>query len=109
MLDFVAANHATIAYSVGVFLATLNMAIKLALYFHPLADWVTIAEKRPRVAALVRLLDAVGISPVTVLQAVIDLIRGEASKGAVASAKALQVSASKPLISPPVNQPKDNQ
>jgi hypothetical protein len=101
LLEFFRAHHAEIVYSAGLALAALNVAITFALRFAPLTTWVTIAEKSPRVAALVRLMGALGIQPVPVLQALIDLIRGNASPGTLASAKTLDVSSSKPLIAPP--------
>ena len=82
-------DHAEIVYAIGALFTALNLAIRLALFFHPLADWVAIAQRQPRLAALVRLLDALGISPVSVLQAFVDLVRGEASKGTLASARAM--------------------
>ena len=95
------AHHAQLAYSLGLLLALANGAIKIALWMHPLADWVVIAQKRPRIAALVRLLGALGIQPVAVLQAIVDFVRGKTSPGGVADAKAFATSASKPLIAPP--------
>jgi len=83
----------------------LNGVIQFALYLQPLSSWLAMAERRPRVAALVRLLLAVGVNPLSALQSVIDLVRNEASKGSLASAKALEVSVSRPLISPPKGSP----
>jgi hypothetical protein len=88
-------------YALGIVAMVLNVVIKLALRAHSLEEWLAIAEKKPRVAALVRLLDALGISPISVVQSLIDLVRNTASPGTMASARAMSVSASKPLIAPP--------
>lgn len=104
MSDFVAyltEHHAQIVYTAGGLLAALNVIITLALRFRPLTDWVALAERSPRIAALVRLMGALGIQPVPALQALIDFIRGSASPGTVAAAKTLAVSSSAPLIAPP--------
>lgn len=101
MIAWLTAHSTQIGYVVGAGITAMNLLIKLALWLHPVADWVAIAQRRPRLAALVRLLDALGISPISAVQAAIDLVRNEASKGTIAQAKALAVSASKPLISPP--------
>jgi hypothetical protein len=86
---------------VGAFFGVLNAIITFLLYLNPsLANWVSIAEKSPRIASLVRLLGALGIQPIQALQAIIDFVRGHASPGTLASAKNLQVSSSRPLISP---------
>jgi hypothetical protein len=99
-MTWLATHHAQLVYLASGALALLNAAIKLALWLHPVSDWVSIAERKPRVAALVRLMSAIGINPVSVLQSMVDLIRGQASPGTIASAKAYAVSASKPLIVP---------
>ena len=97
-LVFIQTHHAQIAYTVGFLIMVANVGIKLVLRIHPLAEWLIIAEKRPRLAALARLLDSLGISPISVVQSLIDFIRNESSPGTVAATKALGVSASKPLI-----------
>ncbi len=101
IVGFVTDHHGFVVEIGGALLAILNVVITMALRIEPLQDWVSVAEKSPRIAAFVRLLGASGIQPVPVLQALIDLIRGQASPGTLASAKTLQVSSSKPLISPP--------
>jgi hypothetical protein len=101
ILKFVRDHHAQIAYSATTALAALNLVITFALRIMPLDGWVVFAERNPRVAALVRLLGALGIMPVPVLQALLDIIRGTASPGTTAAAKALSVSSSKPVFSPP--------
>ena len=101
VVAFVQSHHAQIAYSIGVMFMVANFAIKFLLYLHPLTDWVTIAEENPRVAALVRLMGALGIQPIAVLQALVDFVRGHASPGTMAFAKSFATSASAPLISPP--------
>jgi hypothetical protein len=101
ILAWFAVHHADfVEVAMGV-LFVVNLLLKIM----PLTDWVTLAEKSPRVAALVRLLGGLGIQPVTVLQALIDLLRGSTSPGGAAAAKAFQVSASKPLIAPPSPKP----
>lgn len=97
---WIAAHHGAIVEAGALFFLVANGAIKIALYLHPLADWVTIAERNPRVAALVRLMSAMGLSPVAILQALVDFVRGHASPGTRAFTRAFAVSASKPLISP---------
>jgi hypothetical protein len=82
------------------FFGLLNITIKIMLRIHPVADWVDLAERRPRLLALLRLCKAIDIDPIALVQSVIDLVRGEASKGTVASMAASGVSASKPMISP---------
>lgn len=98
--NWILAHHVLLAYSSGAFFFTLNLAIKVALYFHPITDWVALAQKNPRLVSLMRLSLALGINPVSVLQSIVDLVRAEASKGTLASVKATAISASKPLISP---------
>jgi len=98
---WLAAHHALVLYLVGGFFAAANLAIKVALYFHPLADWVALAEKNPRVAALARLMSAVGVQPVAVLQAIVDFVRSKASPGTLAFARSQATEASRPLIAPP--------
>lgn len=100
LLEYLKAHHAAIAYTGGGILAALNIVITYMLKIESLQDWVAVAEKNPRIAALVRLLGAVGIQPIPVLQALIDLIRGTASPGTLASAKTLAVSSSTPIIAP---------
>jgi hypothetical protein len=85
---------------VWTFFGLLNLAITIALRFHPLVQWVDIAQRRPRLAAAVRLMKALGIDPVAALQALADFVRNEASPGTKASAAAFQVQASKPLFAP---------
>jgi hypothetical protein len=96
---FVAHKH-EIVYGVGAFVTALNLVITFMLRLAPLTSWVAVAERSPRVAAFVRLMGALGIQPLPVIQALIDLIRGTASPGTLASAKTLQVSSAKPLIAP---------
>jgi len=101
LVMYLTVHHAQITYATGAFFVFLNGLITLLLRLNPnLSDWVTVAEKNPRVAALVRLLGALGIQPVQGLQAFIDFVRGHASPGTLASAKTLQVSSSKPVFSP---------
>jgi hypothetical protein len=99
-VNWIATHHAQIVYAVGGAFAILNFIIKVLLTFRPLTDWVAIAERRPRVAALVRLLGAIGIQPIAVAQAFVDFVRGHASPGTLADARAFQVSASRPVIAP---------
>jgi hypothetical protein len=101
VLAWIAAHHADFTEAAMCVLFVINLMLKLM----PLANWVELAEKSPRIAAFVRLLGGLGIQPVTVLQALIDLLRGTASPGTIASAKAFQVSAAKPLIAPPTPKP----
>lgn len=98
---WLAAHHAQIMYGLGLLLALLNLLIKVALWAHPLTDWVALGERNPRVASLVRLLNAVGVSPVAVLQAAIDFVRGQASPGTRAFTRSFAVSASRPLLASP--------
>jgi len=79
-------------------LAAINFLIKWMLILHPVADWVALAEKNPRLASLARLMLALGINPVSAVQALVDLLRGTASPGLKASVKSAVVSASAPLI-----------
>lgn len=98
---WLSAHHALVLYVTGGLFALANLAIKVALYYHPLADWVTLAEQNPRVAALARLMAALGIQPVAVLQSIVDFIRSKASPGTLAFARSQATSASRPLIAPP--------
>jgi hypothetical protein len=91
-------HHAQITYALATFLFILNLVIKIALWLHPIADWVALAQKRPRLAALLRLSLALGINPISVLQSIVDIVRNAASPGTVASMQAFKVSASAPLI-----------
>lgn len=100
LTQYLAAHHAQIAYTLGGIFMVLNFTIKIALRFHPIEDWVLVAERYPRIAAIVRLLEALGISPISAIQSVIDFIRNEASPGTIAAAQALKVSASRPVIAP---------
>jgi hypothetical protein len=79
----------------------INGFIKFALRILPIPGWINIAKKQPRLAAGIRLLESYGISPVSVVQSVLDLFRNEASPGTEAAIKAMTVSASKPMIAPP--------
>ena len=99
LIAYLSAHHAQLAEAFGAGLGLVNLLIKLALWVHPVQDWVALAEKRPRLAALLRLSMALGIEPVNAIQSAIDLLRNEASKGTLASMQAFKVSASKPLIS----------
>jgi hypothetical protein len=107
VVAFIALHHVQIVYLGGLTLATLNTIIQVALRLQPLADWVAVAERWPRVAALVRVLGAIGIQPIPVLQALIDLLKGTASRGTLSSAKTLAVSSSAPLFdkTPPKGTP----
>jgi hypothetical protein len=98
---FYLAHAAAIHLAVPIVCGALYTVIQVMLRLAPLASWVAIAEKSPRVASFVRLLGALGIQPLPALQALIDMLRGQASPGTVASAAALEVSSAKPLISPP--------
>lgn len=98
---YFAAHHAQFAEAATAALALLNFLVKIALWLHPIPDWVALAEKRPRLAALLRLSMALGVNPISVLQSLTDLVRNEASKGTKASIQAFGVSASRPLFSPP--------
>jgi len=104
VLAWIAAHHADFTEAAMCVLFVVNLMLKLM----PLQNWVELAERSPRVAALVRLLGGLGIQPITVLQALIDLLRGTASPGTLAEVKAFQVSASKPLIAPPAPRPAAN-
>lgn len=43
-------------------------------------EWEALAHKSPRYAALARLLRAVGLDPVKLLQSLVDFVRGEAQR-----------------------------
>ena len=100
ILAFYAANHAEIHEIAAGVLLFLNVLVTFMLRLAPLQNWLEFAEKNPRVAAFVRLLGALGIQPLSILQALLDILRGTASKGTLASAKSLQVSVASPVISP---------
>ncbi len=87
-------------FTIGSALTTLNFIVKYMLILHPVADWVTLAEKNPRLASLARLLSAIGINPVSAVQALVDLLRGSVSPGTKAELRAALVSASSPVIAP---------
>lgn len=101
VLAWYASHHAEVHEIIGLTFLLINGLVTLMLRIQPLTNWVAVAERSPRIAALVRLLGALGIQPVQILQALVDLLRGTASPGTLASAKTLQVSSSKPLIAPP--------
>lgn len=100
IIAFYAAHHAEVHEVLALVFLLVNGLITIMLRLAPLTSWVAIAEKNPRIAAIVRLLGAVGIQPVQILQSLIDLLRGTASPGTLASAKTLQVTSSAPLIAP---------
>lgn len=41
-------------------------------------QWEALAEKNPRYAAIARLLRAVGVDPVKLIESAVDIVRGEA-------------------------------
>lgn len=43
-------------------------------------EWEQLAQKSPRYAAFARMLRAIGLDPVKLIQAAIDFVRGEAQK-----------------------------
>jgi hypothetical protein len=98
--ELIKTHHSQIVYATGILLAIINLSIKLALNLHPLTDWVALAQTKPRLAALIRLSEALGINPISALQSLIDFFRKEASPGTLAAAKAIGVSAATPLIAP---------
>lgn len=102
--SWIAAHHAYAVEAAGGALFVINLMLKLM----PLQNWVALAERSPRIAALVRLLGGLGIQPITVLQAFIDFLRGHTSPGGAAEARAFQISASKPLIAPKTLTAKDS-
>jgi hypothetical protein len=95
------AHRAEVHEIIAGVLLVLNVVVTFMLRLAPLTNWVNVAEKSPRLAAVVRLLGALGIQPVQLVQALVDLLRGSVSPGTLASAKTLQISSSAPLIAPP--------
>jgi hypothetical protein len=96
--------HQLAAATIG--LACLNFLLKAMLWVHPVQDWVTILQTNKRTAALIRLLAALGVNPVSALQAFVDLVLARTSASAQAEIHAFTTSARTPILpalkSPPV-------
>jgi hypothetical protein len=95
------------AVTIGTVFAVVNGAIKVILWLHPIPDWVAIFERNPRVAAFVRLLAALGINPVSALQALADLLLARTSVSTRAAIHSMTVSAASIAAGPGISMPAD--
>jgi hypothetical protein len=68
------------AAAAAVFWPVLSGVINLLLKQHTVDEWVTLAEQRPRTAALIKFVRGAGLDPRKTLAALAAFVQGKADK-----------------------------